>query len=151
MRTAKPAPAAAVVAAATNTPKPAAAEPTQTPVPAASPASSAASTAPAAVASQAPSDYDERASGVVRRYIEALVRGDEKTAKALLGNEGTFSEQAFLDPSARIVLLKVTRLDASNASVGCEIAAAKGHYYGTYHVKAAAGGPYISEHDYIKV
>jgi len=89
---------------------------------------------------------------VVRRYIGALIRGDEKAAYAALGaGDGSLSEQSFLDPGARIVSLKVTRIDASNASVACEIAAAKGHYYGTYHVKAGVGGAYISEHDYIKV
>jgi hypothetical protein len=88
----------------------------------------------------------------VRRYIEALIRGDEKTAYLALGGEGgTLSEQAFLDPAARIVSVKVTRIDASNASVGCEIASAKGHFYATYHVTAASSGPYISQHDYIKV
>jgi hypothetical protein len=103
-----------------------------------------------------PSPYDEHASAVVREYIGALVRGDEKTAYRALGTSpgsasATLSEQAFLDPTARIVSLKVTRIDASNATVGCEIAAAKGRYYGTYHVTASAAGPYISEHDYIKV
>jgi hypothetical protein len=89
---------------------------------------------------------------VVRRYIGALIRGDEKAASAALGGtDGSLSERAFLDAGARIVSVKVTRIDASNASVGCEIASAKGHYYGTYRVKAATGGPYISEHDYIKV
>jgi D-serine dehydratase len=98
------------------------------------------------------SPYDEHASAVVRRYLDALIRGDEKTAYAALGaSGGTLSEQAFLDPSARISSLKVTRIDASNASVECEIVSAKGHYYATYHVTAATGGPYISEHDYIKV
>ncbi len=97
------------------------------------------------------SSYDEHASAVVRRYVDALIRGDEKTAYSTLGGSGTLSEQAFLDPSAHIVSLKVTRIDASNASVGCEIATAKGHYYGTYHVTAATSGPYIAQHDYIKV
>jgi hypothetical protein len=80
-----------------------------------------------------------------------VIRGDEKTAYGALGGSGTLSEQAFLDPTSHIVSLKVTRIDASNASVGCEIESAKGHYYATFHVTAATGGPYISEHDYIKV
>jgi hypothetical protein len=108
--------------------------------------------APVGPSSAAVSAYDEHASAVVRRYVDALIHGDEKTAYSALGaSGGTLSEQAFLDPSARIVSLKVTRIDASNASVGCEIAAAKGHFYATYHVTAASAGPYISQHDYIKV
>jgi len=92
----------------------------------------------------------------VRRYIDALIRGDEKTAYSALGESpgtapGALTEESFLDPNARIISLKVTRIDASNASVGCEILAAKGRYYATYHITASSGGPYISEHDYIKV
>ncbi len=131
---------------------------TAVPVPAATaaPAVPAATVAPAATAvspeSPAGSAYDEHASAVVRRYIDALVRGDQKSAyDALGGAGGTLTEQAFIDPTARIVSLKVTRIDAANASVGCEIRSAKGRYYGTYHVTAATSGPYISQHDYIKV
>jgi hypothetical protein len=120
-----------------------------TPEPTAEATSEVTPAAPAT--SAAASSYDEHASAVVRRYVEALIRGDEKTAYAALGGSGTLSEQEFLDPSARIVSIKVTRIDASNASVGCEIASAKGQYYATYHVSAATSGPYITEHDYIKV
>ncbi len=92
----------------------------------------------------------------MRRYIDALIRGDEKTAYSALGESpgtapGALTEESFLDPNARIISLKVTRIDASNAAVACEIRSAKGHYYATYHVTASSGGPYISEHDYIKV
>ena len=108
--------------------------------------------AAAPVTAAAESAYDEHAAAVVRRYVDALIRGDDKTAySALGGTGGTLSEQSFIDPSAHIVSLKVTRIDASNASVGCEIASVKGHYYATFHVTAASSGPYISEHDYIKV
>jgi hypothetical protein len=132
---------------------------TPAPVPSRTPAEAAAAPAPSAetsgvpaVPAQTASGYDQRASAVVRRYLDALIHGDEKRAYAALGgNGGTLSERAFLDPGARILSLTVTRLDAANASVGCEIVAAKGHYYATYHVTAATGGPYISEHYYIKV
>jgi len=125
-----------------ETPPPAAAAETSSPAPLTSPVAAA----------QTPSTYDEHASAVVRRYLDALIRGDERTAYSALGSSGgTLSERSFLDPSARIVSVKVTRLDASNASVGCEIATAKGRYYATYHITAATSGPYISEHDYIRV
>jgi hypothetical protein len=141
----------AAVAVAPASPKALPAQTAQTP--AAEPTRRSAESPVAQVGpTQTSSAYDERASAVVRRYIDALIRGDEKTARAALGGgQGALSEQAFLDPGARIVSVKVTRLDASNASVGCEIDAAKGHYYGTYHVTAASNGPYIAEHDYIKV
>jgi len=130
--------AATPVATAAPTEAPDTAEVTATPLPATPGASPG-------------SAYDAHAEAVVRRYVEALARGDEKTAYAALGGSGTLSEESFLDPGAQIVSMKVTRIDAANASVGCEIVSAKGRYYGTYHVTAATSGPYISEHDYIKV
>jgi hypothetical protein len=151
-------PAAARVAVVTPAPAPAATstrppEPSST-APAASPTSAAPATPVVVTASASPetqSVYDEHATAVVRRYLDALIRGDEKTAYDALGGSGTLSEQTFLDPSAHIVSVKVTRIDASNASVGCEVAAAKGNYYVTFRVTAATSGPYIATHDYIKV
>jgi len=142
--TVKPAAAAVRVAAAAAAPTEAADKPEATATP-------LATTAPATPGAPAGSAYDAHAEAVVRRYVEALARGDEKSAYAALGGSGTLSEESFLDPSAQIVSMKVTRIDAANASVGCEIVSAKGRYYGTYHVTAATSGPYISEHDYIKV
>jgi hypothetical protein len=130
-----------------DTPEPTQPPATAAPTPAPTPEPTAVSATPAAAAG-----YDDRAASVVHRYLDALIRGDEKTAySALGGSGGTLSEEAFLDPTARVVSTKVTRVDASNASVGCEIVSAKGHYYATYHVTAATSGPYISEHDFIKV
>jgi hypothetical protein len=123
--------------------------------PTSTPAATSTPTSPPAAPSSPPTEshsvYDEHAAAVVRRYVDALIRGDQPTAYAALGGSGTLSEQSFLDPTARIVSLKVTRIDASNASVGCEIATAKGSYYVTFHVTAATSGPYISQHDFIKV
>ena len=149
IETAAPVRVAAVTAAPVPSRTPAPAPPSATPVrPSATPVPPPAPPLP----SPSTSTYDQRASAVVRRYLDALIRGDVQSAQSLLGaTAGTPSEQAFLDPSARIEWMKVTRIDSSNASVGCEIAAAKGHYYATYHITAATGGPYISEHDYIKV
>ena len=150
------------VAVVTSAPRPTrapTAEPVATTSAAAAPTpgvtAAPATAAPAVAAVAEPSAYEQHAAGVVRRYIDALVRGDRQSAYSALGQSagatGSLPEQAFLDPSAHIVSLKVTRIDAANASVGCEIASAKGHYYGTYHVTAGGGGAYISEHDYIKV
>jgi outer membrane biosynthesis protein TonB len=143
------APAATAERTPASTPRATPSDAAATPAPAATTAAPVA-TAPASTATVA-SAYDEHASAVVRRYVDALIAGDDKTALNALGGSGTLSEQAFIDPSSRIVTMKVTRIDASNASVGCEIASAKGHFYATYRVTAATSGPYISEHDYIKV
>lgn len=94
------------------------------------------------------------ASGVVRRYIDALVRGDESTGYTLLGGSGngaTLSEESFLDPSAHITALRAKRIDDSNASVEVDITSAKGSYSANYRVTAGPRGPYITQHDFIKV
>ncbi|MFN2461412.1 MAG: hypothetical protein ABR591_12105 [Candidatus Velthaea sp.] len=96
------------------------------------------------------------ASGVVRRYVDALIHGDEPVGYSLLGGSAgdrglTLSEEAFLDTNARITSLRATKVDDSNATVEVEFSSSKGSYYGTYHVTAGPRGPYIVQHEYIKV
>jgi hypothetical protein len=94
------------------------------------------------------------ASGTVRRYLEALTRGDETTGYALLGGTDRgqqLSEQSFLDPGARITSIRAKRVDDSNATVEAEITSAKGTYSVNYHVTATSHGPIITQHDFIKV
>lgn len=136
----------AVAATSPPTPLPATprpATPRPTPVPTATP-----TVAPQGVAAVAAS--------VVRRYIDALVRGDEVAGFAALGgavgDRGlALSEESFLDPTARVTSIRVTPIDASTAKVECEISAIKGTYFATYQVSSGPRGPYISQHDFIKV
>jgi hypothetical protein len=94
------------------------------------------------------------AQGTVRRYIEALARGDETTGYTLLGGSDRgqqLSEESFLDPSARITSIRSKRIDDSNATVEADITSAKGSYSVNYHVTATPHGPVITQHDFIKV
>lgn len=96
------------------------------------------------------------AQAVVRRYLDALIRGNEPAAYAALGGSAgdaglTLSEEAFLDASSRVLSMRATKIDDTNATVETEIASSKGTYYATYRVTFAARGAYISSHDYIKV
>lgn len=93
---------------------------------------------------------------LVRGYLEALIRGDEASGYAALGGDPgdpglTLSEEAFLDPSARVTSVRTTSADAQTALVEAEISTAKGMYYGTYHIAYGKHGAYITRHDYIKV
>jgi hypothetical protein len=96
------------------------------------------------------------AQSLVRRYLEALIHGDEASGYASLGGDAgdpglTLSEEAFLDPNAHVTSVRTTSADASSALVEAEISTAKGTYYGTYHVAYGKHGVYIASHDYIKV
>jgi hypothetical protein len=84
----------------------------------------------------------------VRRYLDALIAGENTTASAVLAPGGTLKEAAFLDDSARVTGVHVTRSDTSGAFVQADIAAKGGNYVATFHV---ANGGSIDEHDYIKI
>jgi hypothetical protein len=108
-------------------------------------------------ASEHPADgFPGLAQATVRRYLTALIAGDEGSAYAAFGATPgdpnvQLTEQAFLDSGARIGSLRVTRVDASGATVEVELNTARGPYEATYHVSRGPNGPVIDQHDYIKV
>jgi hypothetical protein len=96
------------------------------------------------------------AQSTVRRYLNALMAGNENAAYAALGKApgdsgAQLSEEAFIDRSARITALRTTNVDATGATVEAEISSDRGTYYATYHVTNGPDGPVIDQHDYIKV
>jgi hypothetical protein len=96
------------------------------------------------------------AQATVRRYLNALIAGDEGSAYAAFGATPgdpnvQLTEQAFLDSGAHISSLRVTRTDPSGATVEVELSTARGPYEATYHVTRGPNGPIIDQHDYIKV
>ncbi len=93
---------------------------------------------------------------VVRRYLDALIAGNETAAYAALGgsagdHRSTLKEEAFLDKDARITSLHATHTDAGGATVVAEISATQGNYVATFHVTHGSNGSFIDQHDYIKV
>jgi hypothetical protein len=123
------------------------AAPTPRPTPAATARPVAAATASAAEADQA----------LVRRYIASLIAEDEVAAYAALGGTSSdrsldLKEEAFLDKDARITSMHVSHTDASGATVDAEITSGRGGSYdATFHVMQGPNGPYIAQHDYIKI
>jgi hypothetical protein len=92
----------------------------------------------------------------VRRYLDALITGNENAAYAALGASpgdpnAQLSEEAFIDRSARIGSMRTTATNATGSTVEVEISSSRGSYYGTYHVTSGPNGPVIDQHDYIKV
>jgi len=159
--TPRPSPVATVTATATATPSPAApptVRPTSRPLPSATPrpvAVAPATSAPPIVGGE-PLSIASSAPAIVRKYLNALMSGDESGAYAALGGAPgdaglTLSEESFLDPNAKIDTLKTTPVSPMEAQVDAEITTAKGTYEATYRVKYGAHGAYITSHDYIKV
>ncbi len=90
------------------------------------------------------------AQRVVRRYLQALIRGDETTATGLLAaGSGGLIEEAFLNRSARMTGLRSTP-DTDGTTVHAEVMTAGGLYFVTYRVETRDGVLLITSHDYIK-
>jgi hypothetical protein len=90
----------------------------------------------------------------VRRYIAALVAGDEGTAKSALGEDASspglrIAEEEFIDRSTRITGLR-THTSGETVTVETDIEAARGTYFARFLVARGANGLVIREHDYIK-
>lgn len=144
--TSSPTPAATAGPTATPPPSPAAApSPAEKPAPtlAPSPASPAATGSAAAVS-------------LVRRYLDALVAGNESAAYAAFGGiagdrRPALLEQAFIDRDAQIGSVRVLRTDAGGSTVNAEVVSGRGSYVATFHVTTGPAGPAIDRHDYIKI
>ena len=92
---------------------------------------------------------------IVRRYLSALIRGNEPAAYALLGaapgDPGvSLSEESFINTSAHISLMS-SHGSGSGATVHAEVDTAGGAYYATYHLVERNGHLIIGDHDFIKL
>jgi len=104
----------------------------------------------------AASGFAGQAQGTVRRYLDALIAGNENAAYAALGaapgDPGAhLSEEAFIDRGTRITSVRTRSLDANGATIDVEIASSHGSYFATYHVSNGAAGAVIDQHDYIRI
>jgi hypothetical protein len=111
----------------------------------------------AAIVAHATADaFTAAAQGTVRRYLDALIAGNESAAYAALGKTTgdpsvQLSEEAFIDRGTRITSIRTRSADATGETIDAEIASSRGTYYATYHVTNGPTGPVIDQHDYIKV
>jgi hypothetical protein len=96
------------------------------------------------------------AEATVRRYLGALIAGNENAAYAALGaapgdSNVQLSEEAFIDRGTRITSMRTTSANQNGATVEVEMTSSRGSYFGTYHITNGPNGPMIDQHDYIKV
>lgn len=152
-----PTPLETLAPRATSSPTPLATPAPATPAPhppaTPKPTPIALATARAAGPAAAPADP---ATALVRRYLQALIAGDESGAYAALGGTNgdrslSLKEEAFLDKDARITSLRVSRSDASGVTIDADIVSGRGSYVATFHITNGPNGPAITQHDYIKV
>lgn len=90
----------------------------------------------------------------MRRYVGALVAGDEETAKSALGEDASsprlhIAEEEFIDRSSRITGLR-THTSGETVTVETDIEAARGTYFARFLVARGASGLVIRDHDFIK-
>jgi len=110
--------------------------------------------APASVARAVPPAPVSAAQSTVRRYLNALIAGNDAGAYAELGRapgEGGLSERSFIDRETRITSMRTTSTDPTGATVEVELSSSHGPYVATYHVTNGPNGPVIDQHDYIKM
>jgi hypothetical protein len=150
--TPKPTPSEAVVVI---TPPPhASASPAETPAPA-TPTEAATATppaveqTPAAVASSVTAPATDHASSVVRKYLEALARGDQSTAAGYLTSG--LPNESYLSPSAKIQSINSDKNSDGSYKVTADVTTPKGEYFETFRVENGPYGYQISDHYTIKV
>lgn len=102
-----------------------------------------------------PAAFADVAESTVRRYIDAVITGNDASAYAAFGATPgdpnvRLTEAAFVDRSSRIISLRTTHSDATGSTIGVEVSSSHGSYYVTYHVSRAPGGAVIDGHDYIR-
>jgi hypothetical protein len=142
---------AATEAVVVITPPPRASAASEEPAPAATPAaesSLAAEPTPASPASPGTLGSD-RASSVVRSYLEAVARGDQSTAAGYLTSG--LPNESYMTPSAKIASISSDKNADGTYKVTADVITPKGEYFETFRVENGPYGYQISDHYTIKV
>jgi len=91
---------------------------------------------------------DDRASAIVRAYLNALARGDRSTAAGYLAR-GTPSE-VFMNTGARIESIRSANVGSEQYKVTADVQTGNGEYYVTFTVEPGPAGLQITDHYAIK-
>jgi hypothetical protein len=91
----------------------------------------------------------------VRRYLEALIAGNEGAARALLdapngSPDARPGEETFIDRATQIVEVRPHATTADDAIVEVDLRTSKGAYFDRFHVRRNQNGVVIVEHSFIK-
>lgn len=121
----------------TPLPSPAGPRPTQTPPP-----------APAPTKSASIGTGGDRASAIVRSYLEAIARGDRLTATSYL-SRGLPSE-TFMNSGAHIESIASSSTGPQQYRVSVDVQSSTGEYYAIFTVESGPSGLQITDHYAIK-
>lgn len=116
--------------------------------PTSSPTAKAIAAVPLPAASPAALSGEDRATSLVRSYLDALARGDRATAASYLAR-GSPSE-TFMSRNAHIESIRSASLGAQQYKVTADVQTVGGEYYVTFTVQSGPGGLQITDHYSIK-
>jgi hypothetical protein len=91
---------------------------------------------------------DDRAAGLVRSYLQALVRGDRTTAASYLAH-GLPSEN-FVNSGSHIESIRSSSVGMEQYRVTADVQTSTGEYYVTFTVQQGPGGLQITDRYSIK-
>lgn len=129
------------------------ATPSQAATPLSTRSAAASPSAPAPTPAALATGFDlDIAQAVVRRYLDAILRGDSATARALLGASPTdatvpLPELAFVNTTSKIGTLAARRTGDSSAAVQVQIVDGSRKYEIVYEVVQRSAGIVISGRD----
>jgi hypothetical protein len=131
--------------------------PTPRPRPARTPIPTPFATAPPTLTPTPPSGpriaadtgFGKRAADLVRSYLDALIAGDDASARAALGGSGTLGEKSVVDANTTIASIDAESSGAS-AIVRVQLSTPRGPVFARYSVERNADGPFIREHSFTK-
>lgn len=100
-------------------------------------------------------DLENLAAATVRRYLEALIAGNESDARALLdapsgSADAALGEESFVDRATQIVDVRPRATSADDAVVEVDLQTSKGAYFDRFQVQRNQNGVVIREHSFIK-
>jgi len=95
-----------------------------------------------------PAGGSDRATALVRAYLESLARGDRATAASYLAR-GSPSE-TFMNSGAQIESIRSASVGPQQYQVTADVQATSGEYYVTFTVESGPAGLQITDHYSIK-
>jgi hypothetical protein len=95
-----------------------------------------------------PASSDDRASALVRSYLQALARGDRSTASSYLASGAP--NETFMTPDSRIESIRSSSVGPQQYRVTADVQTTSGEYYVTFTVEQNPGGFSITDHFSIK-
>ncbi len=123
-------------------------QPPSPPTPSRTPTPKVVATVAASRAKPPAGPADDRASALVRSYLQALARGDRSGAASYLASGAP--NETFMTPESHIESIRSSSVGPQQYRVTADVQTASGEYYVTFTVEQSPGGLAITDHYSIK-